>query len=102
MEHEDVVQVNDKVLLVDKVREDGVHKGLESGRGIAEAKGHDEGFEETKGAFKGSFPFIAFFNVDVVITPVNIKFGKIMGTLEFIDEVRDQGQRCGILNGNII
>jgi hypothetical protein len=81
MKHEDVIQVNDKVLLVDKVREDSIHEGLESGRGIAEAEGYDEGFEEAKGAFKGSFSLIAFFNADVVVTPLDIKFSELMGSL---------------------
>jgi hypothetical protein len=75
--------------LVNKVGEDGVHKGLESGGGIAEARGHNKGLKESEGALKGSFPFIAFFNVNVVITLTDVEFGKVMGTLEFINEVGD-------------
>jgi hypothetical protein len=102
IKHKDVIQVNDKVLLVDKVGEDSVHKGPKSGRGIAEAKGHDEGLKKSEGALKDGFPFITFFNVNVVVSPSDIEFGKVTGTLEFINEIGNQGQRCGVFNGNII
>ena len=78
MKKEDVIEVNDKVTLVDKVLEDMGHKGLKCGRGIAKAEGHDEGFEETELAFEGGFPFITLFDVDVIVTPMDIEFGKVM------------------------
>ena len=64
--------------LVNKIGKDRVHKGLKSGKGIAEAKGYDKRFEESKGAFEGSFPFIAFLNADVIVTPTDIEFCKIL------------------------
>jgi hypothetical protein len=41
MEQKDIVEIDDQMILIDKVGENGIHKGLESGRGVTEAKGHD-------------------------------------------------------------
>ena len=71
--------------LINKVWKDRVHEGLESGGGIAEAKGHNKRFKEFKGAFEGSFPFIAFLNADVIVTPTDIKLCKISWALKFVD-----------------
>ena len=77
VEHENVVQVDYEVLLIDKVIEDRVHERLKGGWGIAEAESHDKGFKETKGAFEGGFPFIALADADVIVTPADIELGKI-------------------------
>ena len=91
MEHKDVIEVNDEVTLVDKVLKDGIHEGLKGGRGVAETKSHDEGFEEAFLALKGGFPFIALFDTNVVVTPADVKLCKVTSSAEFVDEVRDQG-----------
>ena len=90
VEHEDVIQVDYEVFLVDKVIEDRVHEGLKGCWGVAEAESHDEGFKESKGAFEGSFPFVALADTDVIVTPADVELGKIAGALEFVNEVRDE------------
>ena len=37
--------VNDDMLGVNKVGEDGVHKSLKGSGGVTEAEGHDKGFK---------------------------------------------------------
>jgi hypothetical protein len=89
VEQEDVVEIDDKVTCVNEVGKDVVHKRLECSGGVAEAKGHNKGFEESEGAFESGFPFVAFANADVIIAPTDVKLGKVAGALEFIYEVRD-------------
>jgi hypothetical protein len=76
--------------VIDEVAEDAIHEGLKGSGGVTEAKGHDEGLIETKSAFKGSFPFIAFPDLDVVITPSYVELGEIVGALEFVNKIGDQ------------
>jgi hypothetical protein len=102
MEEQDVVEIDDEVAGVNKVRKNRVHKRLKGGGGIAEAEGHDKGFKEAKGAFEGGFPFIAMFNTDVVITPADVEFGKIAGALKFIDEVRNKRKWGGVFYRDVV
>lgn len=102
VEHENVVKVNDKVALINEIGKDGVHKGLKSGRGIAKAEGYDQQFEKAKGAFEGGFPFITLANTDIVISPMDIEFRKIAGTLKFVNKFRNKGQWCSVLDSDDI
>ena len=89
MEQEDVVEIDYEVACVNEIGKDVVHERLKCSGGVAEAKGHDKGFEESEGAFESGFPFVAFANADVIIAPTDVKLGKVAGTLEFIYEVRN-------------
>ena len=40
---------------------------------------------------KGCLPFISFFHSDIVETPTDIKFGKVLSPLQFINELGDEG-----------
>ena len=79
-----VVHVDLKPFFRDHICEDMIHECLESWWGIAEAKKHDGGLIEAKGGDKRCFPLI-FSNVNVIITPSHIKFGKKDGVLHVID-----------------
>src|SRR6266403_1107929 len=56
--------------------EDGIHHHLEGGRGVCEAKEHDCRFEQSFWGKESGFPFVAFFNTDVIIPPSNVDFCK--------------------------
>ena len=51
---------------------------------------------------KGGFPLVTVFNVNVVVTPSDVKLGEQLGVFDLIDEVRDEGEGVGILNGVFI
>src|ERR1700689_2838521 len=53
--YQDVVEVYDHMAVIDHILIDVVHECLESGWGIAKAKGHYCGFIEAKGCLEGSF-----------------------------------------------
>ena len=62
-----------------------VHECLECRRSIAETEKHDCGFIEAEGSNERSLPLIFFVNVNVVISPLYIKFGEEGGILHVID-----------------
>ena len=45
---------------------------------------------------KGSFPAILFKNLEIVITITEVQFGKELGTLEMVYEVRDERKGVSI------
>jgi hypothetical protein len=81
VEQEDIIEVDYEVSCVNEISKDVVHERLECSGGVAEAKGHDKGFEESEGAFESGFPFVAFANADVIIALTDVKLGKVAGTL---------------------
>ena len=80
-----IIHVDLKPFLSDHVGEDMVHEGLECQRSIAETKKHDCGFIEAKGSNECSFPLIFVVNVNVVISPSDIKLGEESRVLHVID-----------------
>jgi hypothetical protein len=40
--------------------------------------------------------------VGVVVAPVDVKFGKIVGALELVNEVRDKRERGSVFDRNIV
>ena len=51
---------------------------------------------------EGCFPLMSILDADVVVPPLNVKLGKVLCILEFVDEVRDERERVGILDGVLI
>ena len=102
MKHEDVIKVDNKMLLINEVGKDRIHKGLKGGWGVAKAKGHYQGFKKAEGAFKGGFPLVTFMDTNIVISLVNVKFSKIARSLEFVNKIEDQGKWGSILDSNFI
>ena len=41
---------------------------------------------------ESGLPFISFFYVDIVETPVDIEFSEVLGPLKFIDKFGDEGK----------
>ena len=94
-----VVHVDLKPLFWEHICKDMVHESLESGGSIAETKEHDGGFEEFHGGDESGFSLIFLLDVNVVISPVNVKFGEQGGFLHVIDEFRNEGEWIGISDG---
>jgi hypothetical protein len=75
---------------------------LKGGWSIAKAENHDKGFKKAQRAVEDGLSFITIFDLYVIITPLYIKLGKVMGFLEFVNEFRDEWEQGGIFNSNII
>ena len=66
---------------------------------VAESKEHDGGFKKSHGGDEHGFPLIFLPDVNVVISPTNVKFGEQGGFLHVINELQDEGEWIGILDG---
>ena len=68
------------------------------GGGVGHAEEHDSGFVKSSVGDEGGFPLVAFFYLDIVISPLHIKLGEDLGVFKFVDEVGDQGEGICISN----
>ena len=96
--NEKVVHVYDKPSFCDHIAKGVIHEVLESGGGIGEAEEHYSGLEESLMGDEGSFPLMSIFDLDILISPLDVKLGEDFCPLEFIDEVRDEGKRVCIMD----
>ena len=94
-----VIHVDFKPLLQKHICEDVVHEGLKGGGSVTESKEHDSGFKESHGGDESGLPLIFLSDVNVVISPTNVKFGEQGGFFHVVDEFGDQGERIGISDG---
>jgi len=61
-----------------------IHETLKSGRGITQAKRHDEECIVTLMSYKGVIGDVLLFHTYMVVTRMEIKFGKVLSTTQFI------------------
>ena len=91
-----IVHIDFKPLFWEHIHKDMAHESLEGGGSIAESKEHDSGFEESHGGDESGLPLIFLSDVNVVISPTNVKFGEQSRLLHVIDEFQDEGKWIGI------
>src|SRR5258707_15434619 len=87
----EVVHIHGEPALSDLSAEDHVHHHLEGGRGGGQSKEHNRWFEEAFGGEECRFPFVAFFDTDVVVPPPYVKFSEEGATSKAIDGLRYKG-----------
>jgi hypothetical protein len=68
-----------------------VHHHLKGGRRVSEPEEHDCGLEKSFGGKESSFPLISVFDVDVVISPSDIKLGEQCAPAKAIDRLGNEG-----------
>ena len=51
---------------------------------------------------EGSFPLMSIFDSDIIVSPLDIKLGEDFRPLEFIDKVRNEGERVCITDGMFV
>ena len=90
--NEEVIHIDDEPSFSDHVSEQVVHESLECGRGVAEAEKHDHWFKEFLVRDESSLLLMAIFDTDVVVTPMNIKLGKVVSIFQLVHEVGDEGK----------
>ena len=66
---------------------------------ITESKEHDGGFIKAKGGNECGLPLVLLMDLDVVIPPSNIEFGKQSGVFHVIDQLRGEGKWISVVNG---
>jgi hypothetical protein len=70
--------------MMKKRAEDMVHEALEGGGGITQTKGHDQKLIVALMSAKGCLWNLRLFHTYLVIAHAKIKFGKELGTTQFI------------------
>src|ERR1700722_4301594 len=94
-----VVHIDGKPAFIELLSEYLIHHCLERGRRVTETEEHDEGFKTSAVRDEGRFPFIAFLDPHVVISPANVKFGDPFRVVDLVYELGDQGERITVLHG---
>jgi hypothetical protein len=73
--------------MIEKRVEDIVHEAPEGGGGVTQAKGHDQKLIVVLMSVKGCLGNVCLFHMYLVIARVKIKFGKELGSTQFIQEL---------------
>src|SRR6266545_1374533 len=68
------------------MRKDVVHHCLKCSRGVRKTKEHYEGFKRSFTTTKCCFPFVSFFDMDIVITPMNIHLDITIVFTKIVDQ----------------
>jgi hypothetical protein len=79
-EDEDVIDVYAYDAMADEVFKNVAHHSLEGGRAVSHAIQHYQWFKQPSVTPKGRFPFISFLDSDVLVAPLDIEFGEVLGT----------------------
>ena len=85
-----VVHVDNKPSFCDHIMKGVVQELLKDGRGIGKTKDHYGWFKEFFMGDKSGLPLMFIFDMDVVISPADVKFGENLCSLEFINKIRDE------------
>ena len=88
-EDQDIIQIYYHNALSYEILENVIHHGLEDSQTIGYAKEYYQRLEKTVASAKDSLPFISGLNTDIVETPANIQFGKVLGFLELGHKLGD-------------
>ena len=99
---EDVIHIDQEPSFIDFVFEDVVHHVLEGRWQVAKAKEHDCGFKKSFIHFEDCFPFVSFFDPDIIVSSSKIKFCVVFGIFELVEEVANTWERVCILDCSII
>ena len=51
---------------------------------------------------EGSFPLMPIFDSDIIVSPLDVELGEDFRPLEFIDKVRNEGERVYITDGMFV
>jgi hypothetical protein len=86
--NEDVIEIDCYFPFSNQICEYSIHQRLECGVQIGEPEEHDVGFEKTFIGDKGCLSFIAFFNLDIMIAPPNIKLGEDFSIPKLVDYIQ--------------
>jgi len=88
--HDDhVVHVDTEPSLSDFILKNVIHHCLKGGREVHKSKEHDCRFKQSFASLEGGLVFVAFFNANIVVSLLNIKFGEKTFFCKVIDEFGD-------------
>ena len=94
--NENIIKINNNAN-VSHIGKNIIHKMLESGRSIGEAKRHDQVFKSTVAGPEGGKPLVAISNSDVIVTSSEINLGEDFGGLQLVEKVANEWKQVSIL-----
>ena len=101
-DNEEVVHVDDEPSFSDHVSEGVIHELLEHGRGVAKTKEHDGGFKKSFVDDEGHLPLVTILDADVVVSPMDVKFGEVVSIFQLVHKVRDEREGISVTGGMFI
>ena len=101
-EDEKVVHVDDEPSLSDHISEGVIHESLECSGEVVKTEEHDHGFKEPLVGDESHLPLVSVLNANIVVSPSNIKLGKVPGIFEFVDKVGDEREGVCITDGILV
>ena len=75
---------------------------LEGGGGVGETEEHHCRFKESFVGNEGSFPLMPIFDLDIIVSPLDVELGEDFRPLEFIDKVRNEGERICVTDSMFV
>jgi hypothetical protein len=97
-----IVHMDCEPFLSDFFGEYGIHHCLKSGWGVGESEEHDCWFEQAFIGNESSFPFISFFDPDVVVAPSDVKFGVEGAAAQAVNEFWNEWKWVCVADGPLI
>ena len=101
-ENEYVVHVDCYYSAVNEWLEYVVHEILECGWRIRKTEKHYGRFKESEVCAECGFPFVAFFDTNIIISPSYVHFREYFGVLNVIDEIADERKWIAIFYCSIV
>ena len=97
-EDEEIIHIDNKPSLSNHILGGIIHKPLEGGRGVAQFKEHDSGFEEPFVSDEGGLPLVSFLDLNIVISRPDIHLGEDRCSFKLVNKVRDQRKGVDIFD----
>ena len=82
-EDENVIQIYHHYSFGDEFFEDIIYHNLESGWAISKTEKHDKRFKEALVHLKSGLPLVAFLDVNIIESPLNVQLGEVLHPSEF-------------------
>ena len=89
---EEIIHIDNKPSFCNHIMERVVHELLKGGGRVGKAKEHYSCLKKSFVDNEGGFPLVSILDMNIVIFPANIKFDEDLYSLEFINEVGDEGE----------
>ena len=99
---EEIIHIDNKPSLSNHILREIIHKPLEGGRGVAQLKEHDSGFEEPFVSDEGGLPLVSFLDLNIVISRPDIHLGEDRCSFKLVNEVGDQGKGVSIFDSMLV
>ena len=79
-----------------------VHHCLKCGEGVAHSEKHYRGFVQSSIGLERGFLLVPFFDLDVVVAPMDIQFSKVFPVFDLVHQFGNQGKGVCILDRPLI